>query len=76
MIIRLVLLFIVVALLLWILKRLFSGNPTPAKIEEQEASTSEDMRQCKYCGIHVPESSILLVNDQSYCCQEHADSDQ
>lgn len=70
---RLLILFIIVALLLWLLKRLFSGAPEPDKLESGQ---SENIRQCKYCGVHVPESSILIVNDEAYCCQQHADLDR
>jgi uncharacterized protein len=70
---RLIVLLIVVATLLWLLKRLFSGDPEPEQLESRSA---ENMRQCKYCGVHVPESSILIVKDEPYCCQEHADLDQ
>ena len=70
---RLIILLLVVATLLWLLKRLFSSDPEPEKLESGEA---ENMRQCKYCGVHVPESSILIVKDEPYCCQQHADLDQ
>jgi hypothetical protein len=76
MIIRLILLFIIVAILMWLLKRLFGGSPDPQEIEHRNDSSSEDMRQCKFCGIHVPESSVVSYNENSYCCQEHADRDQ
>ncbi|MGD2170479.1 MAG: PP0621 family protein [Gammaproteobacteria bacterium] len=58
---------------MWLLKRLFSDPPEPERLS---STKGENMRQCKYCGVHVPESSILTVNDQPYCCQEHADLDQ
>ena len=70
---RLLILLAIVAILMWLLKRLFSGDPEPEQIESAQP---ENMRQCKYCGIHVPESSILLLKDEPYCCQEHADLDQ
>ena len=76
MIIRLILLFIIVAMLLWLLKKLFSKDPGAEAIEHQDQSGSENMRQCKFCGVHVPESSIILFNDNPYCCQDHADNDQ
>ena len=69
---RLILLIAIVAALLWLLKRLFSPDPEPEKLQ----SKSENMRQCKYCGTHVPESSLISVGDDPYCCQEHADLDQ
>jgi len=70
---RLIILLAVVAVLLWLLKRLFSGDPEP---EQLESAKPENMRQCKYCGVHVPESSVVSVNNEPYCCQEHADLDQ
>ena len=70
---RLIILVLVVIVLLWLLKRLFSGEPEDNKAE---SAPPENMRQCKYCGVHVPESAIVSVRDQSYCCQEHADLDQ
>lgn len=73
LIVRLILLLIVVATLLWLLKRLFSGDPEPGQLD---ATKPENMRQCKYCGVHVPESAILVRNEAPYCCQEHADLDQ
>jgi len=76
MIIRFILLFIVVAMLLWLVKRMFGKDPFTEEIEHQDTSKSEDMRQCKFCGIHVPESSTVTANDNPYCCQEHADRDQ
>ena len=70
---RLIILLIIVLILLWLLKRLFSGHSEP---ESVEPSGPENMRQCKYCGVHVPESTIIMLNEQPYCCQEHADLDQ
>ena len=72
-IVRIIILLIVVATLLWLLKRLFSGDPEP---EQAESGEPENMRQCKYCGTHVPESTILMVRNEPYCCQQHADLDE
>jgi len=70
---RLLILLIVVAILLWLLKRLFSGD---GEAEKPASAEAENMRQCKYCGVHVPESSIIVVKGQTYCSQQHADLDQ
>ena len=71
--IRIIILLAIVAILLWLLKRLFSANPEP---EQLESTREENMRQCKYCGVHVPESAIVTLDEHPYCCQEHADLDQ
>ena len=70
---RLLVLILIVAVLLWLLKRVFGSNPEPGKLESGKA---ENMKQCKYCGVHVPESSIVTDGDESYCCQEHAELDR
>jgi uncharacterized protein len=72
-ILRLIILLVIVAILLWLLKRLFSPEPDP---EQLQSDRSENMLQCKYCGVHVPESSIVTLKQHPYCCQEHADLDQ
>jgi uncharacterized protein len=71
--IRLIILLAIIVILMWLLKRLFSADPEP---EQLESGRSENMRQCKYCGVHVPESSVVSVNQEPYCSQEHADLDQ
>jgi uncharacterized protein len=70
---RLIILLLVVIVLLWLLKRLFSSEP---EAEKAKSADPENMRQCKYCGVHVPESTILMHKNEPYCCQEHADLDQ
>ena len=56
MLLRLVILLVIVAVLMWLLKRLFTSEPEPERLESAQ---SETMRQCRYCGVHVPESSIV-----------------
>lgn len=73
---RLILLVIVVAAVLWLLKRLFSDEAVNTSTSTKEKPKTENMRQCKYCGTHVPESLLIISNDQPYCCQDHADRDQ
>jgi uncharacterized protein len=72
-ILRLIILLVIVAVLVWLLKRMFSPDPDPKQVESGQP---ENILQCKYCGVHVPESSIVSVSEKPYCCQEHADLDQ
>jgi len=74
--IRLVLLFLIVAAVLWLLKRLFSDAAEPAEESQGSDNNSENMLQCKYCGIHSPESTNIKHHDQNYCSQDHADQAQ
>ena len=68
---RFLILLVVVIILMLLLKRLFSAAREP----EQLTASSEDMRQCKYCGVHVPESSIVSIGEDDYCSREHAELD-
>ena len=70
---RLLILIAIVLCLLWLVKRLFSPQAEPEKLDR---SKSEKMLQCKHCGVHAPESSIITRNNVTYCCPEHADLDQ
>ena len=76
MIIRLILLFVIVAILMWLIKRLFGDATKPDELESRVDSKSENMLQCKFCGIHVPESSIVSSHENPYCCEDHANRDQ
>jgi hypothetical protein len=55
---------------------MFGKSSFGEEIEQKNNPVTENMRQCKFCGTHVPESSAVISNDNPYCCQEHADSDQ
>ncbi len=67
---RLIILLLIVAALLWLLKRIFSPAPEPEKLASK---ASETMRKCQHCGLHVPESAAVISQKQFYCSQEHAD---
>ncbi len=72
-ILRLIALLVIIAVLFWLIKRLFSPAPEPPKLK---SAKSENMLQCKYCGVHVPESAVVSQQNESYCCPEHAELDQ
>ncbi len=76
MILRLVLLFLIVATVLWLLKKLFTGGADSTDDPQTPKNESENMLQCRFCGIHSPESVIIKHDNQNYCCQDHADQDQ
>jgi uncharacterized protein len=59
-------------LLILILKRYRNTLDAPEKSREK-SEHSEAMVQCVHCGVHLPKSESILVNQQYYCCQAHAD---
>lgn len=74
MIFRLLLLFLIVWFLIWMFKKQFSVSEDSA--EKPKLKEAEDMIACKKCGTHVPKSLSILSDEEHYCCQEHADSNQ
>lgn len=53
----------------WFGKRSAAGQPGKGSAP---ATEPEAMVRCAHCGIHLPRSDALLVNDQTWCSQEHA----
>lgn len=64
--------FIILAIVIWIIymmvKRLIAGN---AGAEQQEAKPLEDMQQCKYCGVHVPQTDAIENGGDFFCSTQH-----
>lgn len=53
----------------WILKsylRKAARDAAPAP-----APRAEDMVRCEHCGVHLPRSEGLAVDDRHYCGEEH-----
>jgi uncharacterized protein len=38
----------------------------------QPVASSERMRSCRRCGVHVPESEGVRRDGDFYCCEAHA----
>jgi hypothetical protein len=51
-------------------KRLDSGSH-----EKRRADGPEVMVRCTYCGLHVPQSESVTVDDRHYCGDEHRQLD-
>ena len=64
--------FIILAVVIWIIymmvKRLIAGN---ADTEQKTTKPLEDMQQCKYCGMHVPQTEAIENNGDYFCSKQH-----
>lgn len=62
---------LLLALAIWILyavvKR-YLGSVAPSEPPE---TAPEDMVQCAHCGVHLPRSDSLAVDEAYYCCEAH-----
>ena len=65
---KLLLLALAIWLLYAVVKRYLGSVDTHAR----PPAGPEDMVQCAYCGVHLPKSDSLVVNQQHYCCEEHS----
>ena len=65
---RLILLVLVVALLVWYLRRDEEKEPSGDK----PAAGRGELVRCAHCGVHLPRSEALAVDGAYFCDAEHA----
>lgn len=70
--------FLLVLLVIWYVRRALAGaqeireRGSHRSAPQQTAAQSEMMRECRQCGVLVPESEGTVVDGQFYCSVEHA----
>lgn len=70
-------LFLLVLLVIWYVRRALAGaqeireRASRHSEPEKAAAQSEMMRECRQCGVLVPESEGVVVDGQFYCSTEH-----
>jgi len=72
---KILLLIISIGLIYWIVKSQF----LQAKPDNENQATGDESKKvvpCHHCNLHIPEKEAVLLNDQYYCCQEHAEQKQ
>lgn len=64
-------LFISIAawLIITIIKHYKRNIQTQQKSQQADV---EDMISCADCGVHLPKSDSIIVNQQYYCCEAHS----
>ena len=77
-----ILFFVLVVFLVWLAVRWLGGLRKPAAREadaehaanEKSQKTIQTMRQCAWCGAHVPEGdAVPLPDGRVYCSDAHRD---
>jgi uncharacterized protein len=43
-----------------------------ARITRKPPKDTQNMVRCKQCGVHLPISQAIVINDNYYCCEEHS----
>lgn len=69
---KILLLAIAIWLLISVLKRYRQNIESSTKSSESSEAIQEDMVQCAYCGVHLPKSDSLFVNNHYYCNKAHS----
>ena len=57
--------------IVWLIVRLVRGNPSPTGVVRTVEPPM--MRQCRQCGIHIPETESTQSRGHFFCCEAHRD---
>jgi len=63
---RLIYIFAIIAVVYWLLSAYRKRPSKPV-----ELAPSEQMVQCAHCGVHLPKSESLCVNEAYFCSEAH-----
>ena len=63
---RLIFLFVVIAVVYWLLKSYRKPSP-----KQDVPAASEDMVRCARCGVHLPKSEATLSAGKFFCGEAH-----
>lgn len=62
---RLLVLLILILLVVWLVRRLWTRPPSSRRVVEA------DMLRCAHCGLHVPADEAIRDGELAYCCDAH-----
>lgn len=69
---RAILLFLLLLLAVYLVRRAISGAAGRAKDDQAgRPAQSERMIACVHCGLHVPQSESVGEGEARFCCPEH-----
>ena len=66
---RLILIVVVVAALLWLLRRALAG---PRKPPAQADAAQGELVSCAHCSVNLPKSEARSADGRFYCSEEHS----
>lgn len=70
--IRVLVMLLGIALVVWILFRLAKGP----RIQSRPRKQVDDMVRCSHCGVFVPRTEAIDDGERHYCCSQHRDKDR
>ena len=71
---RVVLLVLGIAALVWLVRRAFNPDSKNAGREQREPDkvSADDLVRCAHCGVHVPRIDAQTQAGRHFCSREHA----
>ena len=66
---RTLFLLIVIALVVWLVRRLWRE-----RAEKPRREISGRMVRCAHCGLHIPSEECIEADGRCFCCAEHRDA--
>lgn len=57
----------------WLMVRWLRGV---GSAHDEHTTESPMMRQCSWCGIHIPDGECTRSQDRYFCCEAHRDAFQ
>lgn len=69
---RLILLTAVIALAVYLVKRLYFSNQASDKHSEKQKPAAL-MQKCAQCEVHIPKEQGLIHQNTFFCCEQHRD---
>jgi uncharacterized protein len=67
---RILLAIVVVALVLWLLRRALAATRRPEGPKAPDAARG-DLVACAHCGVNLPRSEARSAGGRHYCSEEH-----
>lgn len=63
--------------LAWILYRRFMQHKKNIEMQKRDSIKEKvaSVKQCHFCGVHVPINEAVNKGGRYYCCQSHCDQD-
>lgn len=67
---------ILLAIAVWLLITILKRYRNSVQADRKPASSDENMVRCAHCGVHLPTSDSILVEQRHYCSLEHSQRGQ
>lgn len=73
MILRSILLFLLLLIVVgWLFRFWLRRRFLRIRYKQSSKEIQSKMLQCYYCGLYIPQSEAIIVDNNIYCCLAHA----